>query len=406
MTQSINSQKLFNASCFALITTAMAFAIRAGIIPNLNKEFGLTDEQVGMVNSMAFFGFPIATMVGGYLYNALGPKILVWIMFVSHLIGILLTIFAGGYTTLLISTFFIGFANGIVESAFNPLIATMYKDNQTVMMNKFHVWFPGGIVIGALIVFLCNQMGLGWQIQMATMLIPTAIYAFLFLGEEFPNEKLAGASSSDNLMAMLNPVYLLFVVAMFCTANAELSTQQWVEKLLGKAGANPMLILALVTGLMAVGRYFGGGLIHKFKPIGVLLGSAIIATIAIALMSQVSGGMSYVAAVLFAIGVCFFWPTLLGSVAEYTPKVGAIGMSLLGGFGMFASGIMQPTIGKWLDAEKSVQLANNVPLAEAELAAGQATLDNLAVFPAIAAVVFLILFFMLRTKTSATTSAH
>lgn len=406
MTQSINSQKLFNASCFALITTAMAFAIRAGIIPQLNKEFGLSDEQVGVVNSMAFFGFPIATIVGGYLYNAVGPKLLVWIMFVCHVLGILLTIFAGGYSTLLISTFFIGFANGICESAFNPLIATMYKDNQTVMMNKFHVWFPGGIVIGALIVFLCNNAGLGWQIQVATMLIPACIYAFLFMGEEFPNEKLAGASSAENITAMFNPIYLLFFAAMFCTANAELSTQQWVEKLLGKAGANPMLILALVTGLMAVGRYFGGGLIHKFKPIGVLLGSAVIATLAIVLMSQVSGGMAYVSAILFAVGVCFFWPTLLGSVAEYTPKVGAIGMSILGGFGMFASGIMQSTIGGWLDSEKASQLAAGVAEADAELAAGQATLDNLAVFPAIAAIIFLVLYFMLRNKPTAGSAAH
>jgi MFS transporter, putative metabolite:H+ symporter len=400
----INKQKLFNASCFALITTAMAFAIRAGIIPNLNKEFGLTDEQVGVINSMAFFGFPVATIVGGYLYNTLGPKVLVWVMFVSHLIGILLTIFAGGYGTLLISTFFIGFANGIVESAFNPLIATMYKDNQTVMMNKFHVWFPGGIVIGALIVFICNKLGLGWQIQMATMLIPTLLYAVMFFGEEFPSEKLANASSGDNLKAMLNPIYLLMFAAMFCTANAELSTQQWVEKLLGKAGANPMLVLALVTGLMAVGRYFGGGLIHKFKPVGVLLGSAVIATVAIVLMSMVSGGMSYLAAILFAMGVCFFWPTLIGAVAEYTPKTGAIGMSIIGGFGMFASGMMQSTIGKWLDTEKAVQIANGVTETEAELAAGQATLDNLAVFPAVAAVIFLILFFVMKKSTPETKS--
>ncbi len=72
------------------------------------------------------------------------------IAFLSHLIGILLTIFAGGFWTLLISTFFIGFANGSVEAACNPLIADIYTTNRTTMLNKFHVWFPGGIVIGAL----------------------------------------------------------------------------------------------------------------------------------------------------------------------------------------------------------------------------------------------------------------
>jgi hypothetical protein len=30
--------------------------------------------------------------------------------------------------------------------------------------------------------------------------------------------------------------------------------------------------------------------------------------------------MMYGAAVLFAFGVCYFWPTMIGFVAEYLPK--------------------------------------------------------------------------------------
>ena len=56
---------------------------------------------------------------------------------------------------------------------------------------------------------------------------------------------------------------------------------------------------------------------------GVLLASAVIATIGIYAMSIASGPMVYVAAVLFAIGVMYFWPTMLGIVSERFPK-GAI----------------------------------------------------------------------------------
>ena len=45
------------------------------------------------------------------------------IAFLSHVIGLVMTIYAGGFTTLLVSSFFIGFANGSVEAACNPLIA-------------------------------------------------------------------------------------------------------------------------------------------------------------------------------------------------------------------------------------------------------------------------------------------
>src|SRR5690606_24198045 len=147
----VNPSKLFFAACLALIVTAMTFAIRAGILTELSQSFALTDTQLGWVNSMAFLGFPVAMMVGGLLYNYLGPRILMYVAFIGHVAGLVLTITAGGFWGLIISTFCIGFANGSVEAACNPLIADMYPKNQTTMLNRFHVWFPGGIVIGALV---------------------------------------------------------------------------------------------------------------------------------------------------------------------------------------------------------------------------------------------------------------
>ncbi|MEO1448002.1 MAG: MFS transporter, partial [Bacteroidota bacterium] len=376
MANQVNANRLFLASCVALIVTAMTFAIRAGILTQLGTDFELTNTQLGWVNSMAFLGFPIATIFGGFLYNLLGAKKLMWLAFASHLLGLLLTIFAGGFWTLLISTFFIGFANGTVEAACNPMIADMYHDNKTTMLNRFHVWFPGGIVIGALCAYLMTNAGIGWQPQIAIMLIPTAIYAFLIFGQEFPESEHMETSTAVNFSALLNPIYLVLIAAMTLTATTELGTQQWVEKILGQTGAHPMLILILVTGLMAVGRFFAGPVVHRLNPIGVLFGSSIIAAIGIYLMSMATGPMVYLAAILFAIGVMYFWPTMIGSVAEYTPKTGALGLSLLGGAGMFATSIWQPIIGNWLDTEKAKAIAEGMAPEAAELAAGQATLGK------------------------------
>ena len=147
----INTSRLFTASCFALITTAFAFAIRAGILGELSRKFGLSDTQLGYINQMAILGFPIATMVGGWLYNEFGPKRMMYIALGSHLLGILMTLGANGFGLLLLSNFFVGFGNGTVEAACNPMISNMFKENRTTMLNKFHVWFPGGIFLGSLI---------------------------------------------------------------------------------------------------------------------------------------------------------------------------------------------------------------------------------------------------------------
>jgi len=114
------------------------------------------------------------------------------------------------------------------------------------------------------------------------------------------------------------------------------------------------------------------------------------------MMSQATGFMVYIAAVLFAIGVMYFWPTMIGFVGEHIPSTGAIGMSLIGGAGMFATGIWQPIIGSWLDTERELALASGLDEAAANLQAGQATLDNLALFPAVLVVGFGILYYLLR----------
>jgi MFS family permease len=384
----VNASKLFTASCFALITTSMSFAIRAGILAKLGIDFGLSNEELGYITSMAFLGFPIATMVGGPIYNAIGPKKIMWMAFICHILGIILTIFAGGFWTLLISTFFVGFANGTVEAACNPMIADLYPNNKTTMLNKFHVWFPGGIVLGSLISQAMTSMNMGWQLQIAVMLIPTLIYGYLIYGQEFPKSENIEGSTEKNFSALLSPLYLIMAFCMTLTATTELNTQQWVEKLLGQAGAQPMLILALVTGLMAVGRYFAGPVIHRLNPLGVLLGSAIFATIGIYMMSQAEGAMTYVAAVFFAIGVCYFWPTMIGFVAEYLPKTGALGMSLMGGAGMFAVSLWQPITGRWLDSAKANAIASGLDENAANLAAGQSTLSYITIFPLILIVIF------------------
>ena len=72
------------------------------------------------------------------MYNYFGPKKLLVAAFLSHLIGLVMTIYADGFTTLLISSFLIGFANGSVEAACNPLIADMYSNNRTQQIVHNH----------------------------------------------------------------------------------------------------------------------------------------------------------------------------------------------------------------------------------------------------------------------------
>ncbi len=358
-----NRDRLFLAACVALIVTSMTFAIRAGILPSLAQDFGLTDQQLGYVNSMAFFGFPIAMMVGGAIYNKVGPKVLLWLAFGSHLVGLVLTMASGGFWGLMISTFLIGFANGSVEAACNPLIADMYPDKQTAMLNKFHVWFPGGIVIGSLIAFFIGDI-VSWQVLIATMLVPTAVYGFLMLGQHFPKAQNISSDMKENLGGVFSVLFIFVAICMTITATTEFGANQWVERIMGNAGANAMILLALTAGLMATGRFFAGPLVERLNPVGVLIGSAVFAALGLFLLSQSTGAMVYVSTAVFAIGICYFWPTMIGFTAEYIPSSGALGLSLIGGAGMLGAGIWNPVIGGWIDGNRSAALEERPALVE------------------------------------------
>lgn len=394
-----NSKRLFYGSCFALITTAFSFSIRAGILAQLGTTFNLSATQLGFINQMWFLGFPISMVLGGIFYGSIGPKKIMIVAFFAHMIGILLTIYSGGYTGLLISTLFIGIGNGCTEAACNPMIATAYSGKlMNTLLNRFHMWFPGGIFLGSLISFGMTKLELGWEAQIWVIMIPTLIYAYLFYGQSFPEPKGDAASLSSNLSAMITPLFLFICVCMTLTAISEFGPTQWAQLILAKSGAEPMVILAIIFGLMAIGRYFGGEFVHKFDQTGVLLGAAVFTTLGVFLLSTQTGPMAYVAAVVFAMGVCYFWPNMIGLTAEKVPSSGAIGMSIVGAFGMFSSAIWQPIIGGWIDKSKEQASTTGLQGDALELAAGQATLSKMIMFPVILIVLFAILLFWIRSR--------
>jgi len=416
MSASPNASRLFNASCLALIVTAMSFALRGGAMGTWTTEFNLNNEQVGWINGTAFWGFTLAMIFGGPLCDAIGMGRIVKLAFVGHLAGILLTIFAWDFWSLFGGTLLFGIANGSVEAACNPLIAALYPDNKTTRLNQFHVWFPGGIVIGGLLAFALAKAGLGWKVQFATMAVPLAMYGFMFVGQSMPRtERVAmGVSTGDMFKACLNPIFLLMVVCMLMTAATELGPGQWIPSILENAGVSGILVLVWITGLMAVGRQFAGAFVHRLQPMGMLLGSAVLSAAGLFLMSRSTGPMLFASATVFAFGVCFFWPTMLGYVNERFPKTGALGLAVMGGAGMLSAGFVLPVIGKWYDqgieagipAGTTADALKAAAAGSAEAAqwatiqadAGLHALGQVAILPVVLTVIFLGLFLTSRGK--------
>lgn len=369
--ESIQRNKLFVASCLALLVTSLSFGIRAGILNQLGTDFQLNATQLGTITATAFWGFPLAVVIGGMVVDLIGMKRLLVIAFIFHLLGIILTITAQGYWSLFISTLLIGIANGTVEAACNPLVTAIYPDNKTTKLNHFHLWFPGGIFIGTLVVLLFNLIGFDWKIQVGIMLIPTAIYGYLFSKLQFPpTERVAsGISTGAMYRSVTSPLFIFMFICMFGTSITELFTGQWIDVLLKNVTDNAILILTLTTGVMVIGRGLAEPIVHRFSPQGVLLISAILSALGLYLLSTLSGNSIFFAAFIFGIGVCYFWPTMLGFVAENIPQSGALGLNLMGGAGMFAVSVYMMFMGGYYDERLIEKLPEGANLQDYSAAA-------------------------------------
>lgn len=398
-------EPLFMASCIALIVTAMSFAIRGDTIAQMTAQFKLSNAEIGWIAATASWGFTLSMIIGGPLCDVLGMGRMVVAAVIGHAIGILATIFAPDFWTLFFGTLVFGIANGFVEAACNPLIATLYPEEKIKRLNLFHVWFPGGIVIGGVLSYLITRQGIGgdsgWKLKFGAMLIPLVVYAAMFLGRKFPQteRRASGVTTGAMFKECLRPFFLLFVFCMLLTAITELGPQQWFPNILTlTTGIQGILFLIWITGLMAVGRMFAGPVVHKLSPVGLLIASSVLSAIGLYAISKAdSAAPAFIAATVFALGVCFYWPTMLGVVNERFPKTGALGLAVMGGAGSLSSGLIQPYIGSTYDrvaaetagmtAQQYAASAGQIP-PQALAEGGRAALLQVVALPIILTVIF------------------
>ena len=360
-------RRLFVASCIALMTTAMVFSVRAATLDDLGAQFHVNKQLVGIFAGKAFLGFAAAILMGGPLCDALGMRALLCAAWCLHTSGVLLTIFAPSYGVLESATFVVGLGNGLVEGVINPLIATLYAEAKTQKLNILHAWWPGGLIIGGLAPYALTRLGLGWQPKMATILIPAIIYGLMIVGQKFPaTERVAsGVSSSEMFREAIRPMFLLLASCMVLTAATELAPNQWMESVLRNIAHTPgILVLVYISGLMFIMRNFAGTIARKISPIGLMLGGSALSGMGLFALSYAYNAFTaFAAATVFAAGVCYFWPTMLGITSERFPNGGALLLSVMGAIGNIAVDRALPLMGRIYDRYGAAQSFRYVTVA-------------------------------------------
>jgi hypothetical protein len=122
---------------------------------------------------------------------------------------------------------------------------------------------------------------------------------------------------------------------------------------------------------MMILRFCAGPIVHKLSPIGLLMSSAAVAACGLAFLSQVeAAALILLAATVYGFGKTFFWPTMLGVVAEQSPKGGALTLNATGGVGMLGVGVVGAVfLGYIQDTTVEAKLAEAHPQVHAQVVA-------------------------------------
>ena len=403
------TQWLFWTCFIALVATSFGFIVRAQIIGDLGAEFGLSETQKGEILGVGLWPFAISIILFSLVIDKIGYGTSLWFAFLCHVVSVFVTIFAKGYNMLYIGTFILALGNGTVEAVINPAVATIYSKEKTKWLNILHAGWPGGLFLGGVLALFLGK-SVSWQWKVALLLIPAVVYGIMLIRCHFPvHERVkTGVSYRDMLKeagiiiaiiavvlivlevgrvfewsltiqliiaAVLilaygiyvrsigRPLIIFLVLIMIPLAITELGTDSWITELVKPVlGDNAGWVLVYTALIMMILRFSAGPIVERLSPLGLLAVCSTIAIVGLIFLSKATGILVFVAATVYGIGKTFFWPTMLGVVAEQSPKGGALTINAISGIGMLAVGIIgAPFFGNIVDKPIERELKENHP---------------------------------------------
>ncbi|MDR8390193.1 MFS transporter [Aliifodinibius sp. S!AR15-10] len=365
----VNRERLFWGICLALLPTAFSFVLVSNILNQLKTEFILTNGQVGYIGGAALWGMAVSLLTVGPFLEKIGFKRATQGAFVGHLAGVTLFLaaypFAGepyAFWILFLGAIGFGAGNGMIEVAGNPMVTSLYPKNKTTKLNHFHAFFPGGMVFGGLLGWVMTQIGVigpvnigHWTLQIAIIYIPIFAYGAMILPEKFPKSETeeAGIPFMEVVKyTFTHPLVIGLILLKMVTLSIEMGPSRWIPEVLQAAGVHGMLVFVWISGLMMVLRMFAAPFVEKFSPTGMLLGASVLTGSGLLMFAFIESGLVplMLAGTVFACGVAFYFPTMVGLMSERFPKAGSLGIVLMIGMGFLAAGGSNAIMGEIADS--------------------------------------------------------
>jgi MFS family permease len=236
---------LFWASFFTLIAAGIGFSVRNALLKDWGDQFSFTQTELGAITGGGLFGFGMTIIVLSFVADWIGYGKLMLLAFLLYVASAVVTFAAtpvyssygkeGAYWCLFIGAWLFSLANGTCEAVINPLTATLFPKNKTHWLNILHAGWPGGLILGALLVTLFDEVGgIRWEIKLGMFLAPVLLFGIMMAGRPFPRSE--ARVQGVSVRAMMGEVGFLgagvvvfFIGLLLTTVVIPAIPESWVK---------------------------------------------------------------------------------------------------------------------------------------------------------------------------------
>lgn len=247
--------------------------ILSAVAPSIQRDYGFTDGELGMIGTAFLWGFVLASPFVGALMRRFSPHVILAIAVISWSAATAAT----GLVRLLVSMLalraIIGIGQAVFATASPPLIDTLAsKSWKARAMSLYYSAVPIGVALG----FIAGgfmDLVIGWQmgfIVAGAFSLPVA-----FLLHKYPvkknKEKMPSKSKNQILSLRFYPEYLKTlagnILQSFALAGFAFWAPVYFSRQLNYPSAEGSVIFGIifiVTGI--TGSFLGGFFINRYIP--------------------------------------------------------------------------------------------------------------------------------------------
>ena len=337
-------------------------ALPVPLLPLIRDDFALDYTQSGLVLSAFTLSYGVSQLLGGWLADRIGPRILITIGICGVALGGLLVGLSQTYVMMIAFLVLMGLLGGGYHPASPPLVSALVEPKNRGRALGFHMVGGSASFFLAPLIAAAIALVWGWRGSFIALAVPTIVFGIVFyillgrLADTKQDQEKIISSHNQTPPTVRRLHHLVpFIILSTFTGAVTLATISFIPLFvvdhfgIGREVAAALIAVIYFAGLWA--SPLGGHLSDRLGRVPVLLTACFIAGPVIYLLNLVPYGLGF-GAMLLIIGMVLYIPQpaseayIVGQVSERRRSsiLGIYYFSAIGG-----TGVLTPVIGYLID---------------------------------------------------------